>query len=182
MKSSLSSEYIRIGRTVSIGEMPVCLGAGEHFDGALQACLTLANTSTGPCKPAWSWRTLRRGPASLLGAGEDFDEALQACLTLANTSTRPCKPAWGWRTLRRGPASLFGAGEHFDEALQACLELIYGKSNPNFLAPTETGGESRKIRQPAYPGSIIRPLPGPYVGAYAIRPYPGYQEKLGRHS
>ena len=129
MKSSLSSEYIRIGRTVSIGEMPVCLGAGEHFDRALQACLTLANTSTGPCKPAWSWRTLRRGPASLLDAGE-----------------------------------------HFDEALQACLTLIYGKSSPNFLAPTETGGESRKIRQPAYPGSIIRPLPGPSGGRMQFAP------------
>jgi len=72
----------------------------------MQACLKLIYGKSSPCKPAWSWRRLRRVPASLLEAGEDFDESLQACLTLAKTSTEPCKPAWGWRRLRRVPARL----------------------------------------------------------------------------
>jgi len=65
------------------------LEAGEDFDGAPQACMTLAKCSTGPCKPVWRWRRLRRGPASLLDAGEVFDEAMQACAGLIYCISRP---------------------------------------------------------------------------------------------
>jgi len=103
------------------------------FDGALQACAELIYCISGPCKPAWRWRSVRRGHASPFDASEDFDRALQTCLTLAKCSTGPCKPAWSWRRLRRGHASLHDAGEDFDEAMQACAELIYCISRPHLI-------------------------------------------------
>jgi len=51
------------------------LEAGEVFDRAMQACLTLAKCSTGPCKPARSWFTVNRGHASLRGADILYIEA-----------------------------------------------------------------------------------------------------------
>ena len=63
--------------------------------------------------------------------------------------------------------------------MQACLKLIYGKSSPNFPAPSHSSaGESRKIRQLAYPGYNHSAPSGTVWRAYAIRPYPGTRKNL----
>ena len=95
-----------------------------------------------------------RSHASMLGADILYIEAMQACL--------------GPIYCISSHASLLEADILYIEALQACLELIYCISSPNFPAPTETGGESRKIRQPGYNHSAPS---GTVWRANAIRPY-----------
>ena len=73
------------------------------------------------------------------------------------------------------PCSMLGADILYIEAMQACLGLIYCISKPNFPAPTETGGECRKIRLPRYKHSAPS---GTVCRANAIRPYPRVPGKL----
>ena len=127
----------------------------------MPVCSGLIYGISRPCKPVWGRYTVYRGHASLFGADILYIEAMQACLGLIYCIS--------------SPASLLGADILYIEALQACLELIYCISSPNFPAPTETGGESRKIRQLGYKHSAPS---GTVWRANAIRPYPGYQEKL----
>jgi len=82
----------------------------------MQACLTLAKCSTGPCKPAWGWFTVYRGHASLRGADLLYIEAMQACAELIYCISGPCKPARSWFTVNRGHASLRGADLLYIEA------------------------------------------------------------------